>query len=155
MDQVIQTKEMTKEVLYGLSKKLKFNLEIFDCENNDQSNYLIITMPIEKEEDSDINDNFKDEDINEMVQNNTILLEDKLKRQFPIYESIEKKQSQFSNYEIILKNVKDNTENSLYLRKDTNLKIYSHNNLKLITKNSYKNLRNINLNNEKPKKIIS
>ena len=156
MSQIIQTKEMTKEVLFSLSKQLKFALEIYDKENDlNNNNILSIDMPIQKKDKSEEEDDFKDEDINEMVQNNTILLEDKLKRQFPIDESIEKKQSQFSNYEIILKNVKDNTENSLYLRKDTNLKIYSHNNLKLITKNSDKHLKNINLNNEKPKKIIS
>ena len=101
MDQVIQTKEMTKEVLYGLSKKLKFNLEIFDCENNDQSNYLIITMPIEKEEDSDINDNFKDEDINEMIVKDAVFLEEKLKRQLPNNSIENNKASHISTIQIM------------------------------------------------------
>ena len=89
MDQVIQTKEMTKEVLYSISKKLKFKIEIFDCENSEQNNYLFITMPIEKELESDNDDNFKDEDINEMIVKDTILLEEKLKRQLPNNNSID------------------------------------------------------------------
>ena len=38
MDQIIQTKEMTKEVLYSMTKKLKFNIEIFDCDNVELTN---------------------------------------------------------------------------------------------------------------------
>jgi CheY-like chemotaxis protein len=82
MDQAIQTKEMTKEVLYSMSKKLKFNIEIFDNEDIEQSYYLLLTIPIEKHEESDIND-FKDEDINEMINKDSVILEEKLKRQLP------------------------------------------------------------------------
>ena len=82
MDQAIQTKEMTKEVLYSMSKKLKFNIEIFENEKIDQNYYLLITIPIEKNEESDIN-NFKDEDINEMINKDSVILEEKLKRQLP------------------------------------------------------------------------
>ena len=82
MDQAIQTKEMTKEVLYSMSKKLKFNIEIFDNENDEQNYYLLITLPVEKNEESDIND-FKDEDINEMISKDSVILEEKLKRQLP------------------------------------------------------------------------
>ena len=82
MDQAIQTKEMTKEVLYAMSKQLQFTIEIFDCDNLDQNNYLFITIPIEKNEESEYDD-FKDEDINEMVGKDAIFLEEKLKRQFP------------------------------------------------------------------------
>jgi len=82
MDQAIQTKEMTKEVLYSMSKKLKFNIEIYDNENSEQNYYLLITIPIEKNEESDIND-FKDEDINEMISKDSVFLEEKLKRQLP------------------------------------------------------------------------
>ena len=82
LDQVIQTKEMTKEVLYSMSKQLKFNIEIFDCENNEQYNYLNIILPVENRE-SEENDDFKDEEINEMVGDDAIILEEKLKRQLP------------------------------------------------------------------------
>ena len=82
MDQAIQTKEMTKEVLYSMSKKLKFNIEIFDDDKVEQNNYLLITIPIERNEESDIND-FKDEDINEMISKESVVLEEKLKRQLP------------------------------------------------------------------------
>ena len=47
IDQIIQTKEMTKEVLYSMTKKLKFNMEIFDCDNAEQTNYLHIILPVE------------------------------------------------------------------------------------------------------------
>ena len=83
MEQIIQTKEMTKEVLYAMSEKLKFNIEIFDCENSEQNNYLFITIPFEKMEESEEHDDFKDEDINEMVVKDSIVLEEKLKRQLP------------------------------------------------------------------------
>ena len=82
MEQAIQTKEMTKEVLYAMSKKLKFDIEIFDCENLEQNNYLYITIPIEKNERSEFED-FKDEEINEMVDKDAIILEEKLRRQLP------------------------------------------------------------------------
>ena len=82
MEQAIQTKEMTKEVLYAMSKKLKFAIEIFDCENLEQNNYLYITIPIEKNERSEFED-FKDEEINEMIDKDAIILEEKLRRQLP------------------------------------------------------------------------
>ena len=95
MSQVIQTKEMTKEVLYSMSKKLNFNLEIYDLENNDHNNnnsdkniYLCITITFLRKDKYDEADDFKDEDINEMVQKDLMLIEDKLKREFPIYNSI-------------------------------------------------------------------
>jgi len=82
MDQAIQTKEMTKEVLYAMSKKLKISIEIFDCENSEQNNYLYIIMPIEKNEKSEFED-FKDEEINEMVDKDAVILDEKLRRQLP------------------------------------------------------------------------
>ena len=89
MDQVIQTKEMTKEVLYAMSKRLKFSIEIFDSENNDQNNYLFISMPYEKRVKSDEYDDFKDDEINEMVVKDSHILDEKLKRQFPNSSYIE------------------------------------------------------------------
>ena len=89
MDQIIQTKEMTKEVLYSMSKKLKFNIEIFDCDNAEQTNYLHIILPVENNIGSEENDDFKDEEINEMVGKDTIFLEEKLKRQLPNVNSID------------------------------------------------------------------
>ena len=82
MDEAIQTKEMTKEVLYAMSKKLKFAIEIFDSENLEQNNYLFINMPIEINERSEFED-FKDEEINEMVDKDAVILDEKLRRQLP------------------------------------------------------------------------
>ena len=91
MSQFIQTKEMTKEVLYSMSKKLRFTIEIFETDNyyntssnaNEQNNYLIINIPITKKDKATEDDEFKDEEINEMIGQTTSLLEEKLKRQFP------------------------------------------------------------------------
>ena len=92
MAQFIQTKEMTKEVLYSMSKKLKFTIEIFDTDNynntnananNEQNNYLSIIMPTTKKDKATEEDEFKDDEINEMVGKTTILLDEKLRRKFP------------------------------------------------------------------------
>ena len=128
MSQIIQTKEMTKEVLYSMSKKLNFALEIIDnYENNENSNnnhiYLCITMPIQKKDQNEEEDDFKDEDINEMVQKDTSYLEDKLKRQFPACETNEQKKSRKSsnsvnNYaDLVNKDGKDFSESSIYIQK--------------------------------------
>ena len=138
MDQVIQTKEMTKEVLYFMSKKLCFSLEIYDIENFDHSNkYLCVTMPMHKRDKSEEEDEFKDEDINEMIQKNSYLLEDKLKRQIPVCETIEQRKSNNSthNYDNNSKNWRDN-ESSIFLqKKDMHLKTISDNNLKNLRDN--------------------
>ena len=111
MDQVIQTKEMTKEVLYAMSKKLKFNIEIFDCDGIEQNNYLNIILPIENYEQTEDNDDFKDEDINEMVGKDAIVLEEKLRRQLPNVSFLEgQKQSNIStiqNMDILNKSGED------------------------------------------------
>ena len=132
MSQIIQTKEMTKEVLYSMSKKLNFSLEIIDYyENNEQNSnnnnninnhiYLCITIPIQKKDLSEEEDDFKDEDINEMVQKDTSYLEDKLKRQFPACDTNEQKKSRKSsnsmNNDIISKDGKDFSESSIYIQK--------------------------------------
>ena len=99
MSQVIQTKEMTKEVLYSMSKTLNFNLEIFDSENNELNNkniYLCITMSIQRKDKGEEEDDFKDEDINEMILKDSSLLEDKLKRQFPNCDSLMVEKSNLS-----------------------------------------------------------
>ena len=83
MNQIIQTKEMTKEVLYCMSKKLDFHLEIYDNEDNEENNYLSIILPIIKKDKETEDDEFKDEDINEMIGNNYDMIEEKLKRQLP------------------------------------------------------------------------
>ena len=117
VSQVIQTKEMTKEVLYALSKKLCFVLEIYDYETFDKNNknvYLCITMPIQMKDKSEEEDEFKDNDINEMIQTNSYLLENKLKRQLPTCEGFERKKSNYSfNYESSIGNqiIEINTKN--------------------------------------------
>ena len=98
---------MTKEVLYFMSKKLRFKIEFFDEDNNKsnnsksnitnitnntsntnnkgQNNYLSITIPIMTKDKSTEEDEFKDEDINEMIDKNNNLLELAIKRQLPTY----------------------------------------------------------------------
>ena len=83
MNQLIQTKEMTKEVLYSMSKKLDFHLEIYDNEDNEENNYLSIILPIVKKDKTTEDDEFKDEDINEMIGSNYDLIKEKLKRKLP------------------------------------------------------------------------
>ena len=157
MNQVIQTKEMTKEVLYSMTNRLKFILELYDPENenfNSNNIYLSIIMPIQKKDKSEEEDDFKDEDISEMVQNDLILLEDKLKRNFPNNENLEQKKSNDSTYNgLISKNGKDNSESSIYLQKNEKLLninlINNKNNLKKYSDNS------LNMSNEIQKKFLS
>ena len=102
LNQIIQTKEMTKEVLYFMSKKLRFKIEFFDDDNSNnsksnitnitnntnnkrQNNYLSITIPIMTKDKSTEEDEFKDEDINEKIDKNNNLLEQTIKRQLPTY----------------------------------------------------------------------
>ena len=101
IEQAIQTKEMTKEVLYAMTKKLKFSLEIFDCENSEQNYYLFITIPFEKIDESEDNDDLKDEEINEMVVKDAIYLEEKLKRHFPSNSHIDGEKSNVSTIQIV------------------------------------------------------
>ena len=136
MTQVIQTKEMTKEVLYVMSKKLGFYIQLNDfenCDNTNNNNYLCITMPIHKKDKSEEEDEFKDEDINEMIQKNSSLLDNMLKRQIPANENHEHRRSNNSiNCEVNSRMWKD-SNSSLYLHKK---KIHSKN-------TSDKNLRHL------------
>ena len=170
MNQVIQTKEMTKEVLYALSKKLCFLLEIydFDTEENNINNYLSIVMPIQIKDKSEEDDEFKDIDINEMIEKDSFLLEDKLKRQFPTCEVYERKKSNNSFIDLNSNNGKDNDDSSIgNQNKETNYNITSNNNIKNIKNNindtskdirkkSEKKLSNLNINvrKESQKKVI-
>ena len=147
MNQLIQTKEMTKEVLYSMSKKLNFLLEIYDNENNnnnkynennkvininvnnEQTNYLSITIPITKKDKLTEADEFKDEEINENVIKSNLLLEEKLKRQLPCIKYInDNKNSNISTIhivDVISKNgddKKENTDSFISLPKNLNFK---------------------------------
>ena len=163
MSQIIQTKEMTKEVLYSMTKRLNFSLEIYDKETsfknnsniNDNNIYLIITMPIHKKDKSEEDDEFKDEDINEMIQNENFILEDKLKRQFQNYSYYERKSNNSNNniIDIIDKkkdNKKENNESfNSFHDKEIDIKKDLNDNTKNIKKNSENNL---SINNENQKK---
>ena len=73
-----------------------FLLEIYDFENTEENNnniYLRIVMPIQIKDKSEEDDEFKDIYINEMIEKDSFLLEDKLKRQFPACEVYESKKS--------------------------------------------------------------
>jgi CheY-like chemotaxis protein len=133
MAQVIQTKEMTKEVLYVMSKKLCFYLDINDIENSENSNnniYLSITMPIHKKDKSEEEDEFKDEDINEMIQKNSSLLESKLKRQIPAIENMEHRRSNNSlNYDSNSRIWKDSNSSMLLNKRKNHLNNTSDKNL--------------------------
>ena len=165
MSQVIQTKEMTKEVLYSMSKRLHFSLEINDLDNmelhsnNINDVILTIILPIQKKALSEEEDEFKDEEINEMVQKDCFLLQDKLKRRFQSCEACEHKKSKLSSnniLDIISKNGIDISESSIYLqKKEKYLKIESiNNNTENIKRHSDNNLNKLNIVKESQKKML-
>ena len=156
LEQVIQTKEMTKEVLYAMSEKLKFNIEIFDNENNEQNYYLFIIMPYEKRVDSDEYDDFKDDEINEMVVKDAIVLEEKLKRQFPRNSLIEGQKSNISTIQLMDMLNKSGEDMKLSIDSLISINKTNINNLKNKNSiyNSQKNSETINL-KENQKKIFS
>ena len=133
MSQVIQTKEMTKEVLYYMSKRLNFVLEVYDSENTDLKNnnninniYLSVIIPFVKNDKSEEEDDFKDQDISEMIEKDFILLEEKLKRQFPNCncDAFNQKKSHNSvnnNLELMRRNGKCSSEGSICLEKKENI----------------------------------
>ena len=102
-------------------------MEIFDLENNELNNkniYLCITMSIQRKDKGEEEDDFKDEDINEMILKDSSLLEDKLKRQFPNCDSlmVEKSNLSHNNFpEISSKNEKDYSESSIHITKKSNI----------------------------------
>ena len=161
LEQVIQTKEMTKEVLYSISQKLNFNIEIFDCENNDQNSYLFITLPIVYREETEENDDFKDEDINEMGTKDAIFLEEKLKRQLPSNSIIEgQKLSNISTIQIM--DILNKSGEDMKLSIDSLISInkaniLNNNNLKVRNSvyNSQKNSDNICIFQDSQKKSSS
>ena len=131
MARIIQTKEMTKEVLYSMSKKLNFLLEIGNTNIGELSSrnnfYLSITIPVHKKDKSDLEDEFKDEDINEMIQKDAMVLDNKLKRNLPSYDNCIRRSSNYLTDESSINFKKD---------KDKHLKLYSNNNLHIITRHS-------------------
>lgn len=151
MHQIIQTKEMTKEVLYSMSKRLDFLLEINDKENSDNNNvYLTITMPIHQKDKSEEDDEFKDEEISEMVQKNAFLLEDKLKRPFQNFGTNDTSTNHIIDLDKSGDDKKDSDSFISFPKRETNLKnYYSNNHLRNLNKASAKNLSAINENNKK------
>ena len=116
-----------------------FLLEIYDFENTEENNnniYLRIVMPIQIKDKSEEDDEFKDIDINEMIEKDSFLLEDKLKRQFPTCEVYERKKSNNSFIDLNSNNGKDNDDSSIgNQNKETNYNITSSNNIKKIKNN--------------------
>ena len=160
LNQIIQTKEMTKEVLYFMSKKLKCVIEFFDDDNNKstftnnnkgKNIYLSVTMPIMTKDKSTEEDEFKDEDINEMVDISNNLLEQKIKRQLPIFSNINKipMNISISNVDMLSKN--DISESYMsYSNKNNNSR---HNS---ITKNNIgSKFVNININEYQKDRFLS
>jgi len=141
--QLIQTNEMTKEVLYSMSKKLDFHLEIYDNEDNQESNYLSIILPIIKKDKTTEDDEFKDEDINEMIGKNYNLIKEKLKRKLPDNHWIgDIKNSDISSInfgdDAISKNYEDKKETSeSFISLYKNLSIKNENNVNNIFKSNY------------------
>ena len=165
MSQVIQTKEMTKEVLYSMSKRLHFSLEVNDDldnielhSNNINDIILTIIIPIQKKNLSEEEDEFKDEDINEMVQKDCFLLQDKLKRRFPSCEAYDIKKSKYSSnniLDLISKNGIDISESSIYMqKKEKYLKIESINNTKNVKRHSDNTLNKLNVTKENKNKLL-
>jgi hypothetical protein len=163
VNQIIQTKEMTKEVLYSMTKRLKFTLDINDndcIDKNNNSYYLCLTIPIQKKNESEEEDEFKDEDINEMIQNDANILEDNLKRHFPNNSNIQKSIINTSTNNIcdILNKSGDERErkdsNDSFLsihKKETNTNKKTSNNN---TKNFKKKISDNNIHSESQKKIV-
>ena len=169
--QVIQTKEMTKEVLYSMTKRLNFTLDINDNECMDKNNnndiyYLCLTIPVQKKNKAEEEDDFKDEDINEMIQNETTILEDKLKRQFPNNNNEQKSiinTSANNICDILNKSEderKDNSDSFLSLQKKETNKKSSNNNIKDFKKkisdnNISSNISNIYSENQKKNFLLN
>jgi len=152
MHQIIQTKEMTKEVLYSMSKRLNFLLEINDKEkeNSDNNNiYLTITMPIHQKDKTEEDDEFKDDEISEMVQKNAFLLEDKLKRPFQNFGTNDISTIHAIDLDKTAEDKKDTDSFISFPKRDTNLRNHSNNHIKHLHKVSAKNLNSINENTKK------
>ena len=162
MNQIIQTKEMTKEVLYGMTKKLGFEIKIFDNDDKEQNSYLSIILPIIKKDKLTEEDEFKDEDINEKIGKNYLLLEEKLKRQFPSSGGVDRKNSNVSTIhmaDIQSKNgyeKRDTSESFISFPKNINFKNENNvsNNNTVINTNNIGNTSNNYTNNENHKKYI-
>ena len=157
LNQIIQTKEMTKEVLYFMSKKLKCIIEFFDEDNNKntftkgQNIYLSVTMPILTKDKSTEEDEFKDEDINEMVDINNNLLEQKIKRQLPIFSNINKNPIDISASNLDMFSKNDISESYMsYSNKNNNSR---HNSL--IKNNISSKFVNININEYQKDRFLS
>ena len=160
MNQLIQTKEMTKEVLYSMSKKLNFHLEIYDTEDKEENNYLSIILPIIKKDKTTEDDEFKDEDIGEMVEDSNFLMEEKLKRNLPKSPWIgERKNSHVSSLNFMdgknYEDKKETIESFISLSKNINFK--NENNTNSILNSNYigNTSNNLNNNNDAPKGNIS
>jgi CheY-like chemotaxis protein len=162
MNQIIQTKEMTKEVLYGMTKKLGFEIKIFDNDDKEQNNYLSIILPIIKKDKLTEDDEFKDDDINEKIGKNYLLLDEKLKRQFPSFGGVERKNSNVSTIhmvDMLSKNgyEKKNTSES-FLSFPKNINFKNENNIcndnSIINSNNIGNNCNNLVTNENQKKYI-
>ena len=154
---------MTKEVLYAMTKKLKFQLEFYDNEEKEQNKYLCITLPIIKKDKITEDDEFKDEDINEMIGKNYSLLDEKLKRQLPNSLCVgERKNSNSSTIHIVdmlskngdEKKEKETSESLLSFPKNTNYKNdnYMNSNINISNNNGNNNIsNNLNLNDNQKK----
>jgi hypothetical protein len=162
MNQIIQTKEMTKEVLYGMTKKLGFEIKIFDNDDKDQNSYLTITLPIIKKDKLTDEDEFKDEDINENIGKSNLLLEEKLKQQLPASGVGDRKNSNVSTIHIVdmlSKNgyeKRDTSESYISFPKNINFKNENNvsNNNSIINTNNVGNTSNNYISNENHKKYI-
>ena len=149
--QIIQTKEMTKEVLYSMSKRLNFVLDINDKNKENSDIYLTITMPIHQKAKAEEDDEFKDEEISEMVQKSAFLLEDKLKRSFQNFGTND---TSTNNLIDLDKSAEDKKESDSFIsfpKRNTNLRKHSYSQIKYLNKLSAKNL---NSTNENTKKIV-
>ena len=152
MNQIIQTKEMTKEVLYSMSKRLNFKLEINDKdkENSDINNvYLTITMPTHQKDKSEEEDEFKDEEISEMIQKNAFLLEDKLKRPFQNFGTNDTSTNHMVDFDKSAEDKKDTDSFISLPKRDTNPRNHSNNHIRYQNKGSAKNLSGLNENTKK------
>jgi hypothetical protein len=140
---------MTKEVLYSMSKRLNFLLNINDKNKENSDIYLTITMPIHQKAKAEEDDEFKDEEISEMVQKSAFLLEDKLKRSFQNFGTND---TSTNNLIDLDKSAEDKKESDSFIsfpKRNTNLRKHSYSQIKYLNKLSAKNLNSTNENTKK------
>ena len=144
-----------------MSKKLNIHLEIYDNEDIEENNYLSIILPIIKKDKTTEDDEFNDDDIDEMIENNNALMEEKLKRKLPNNQLMgERRNSLVSSINFVddinSRNYEDKKETSESFISLPKMNFKNENNANSILNSNYIAHSSNNLNNNDiPKGTIS